>query len=159
VCNWNNKTYYTTNEKRLKATTLLHKAMEYETTTNGGILSEERKPSMLVNIYICLHSLEENTMQLFIIWKIPWRFRWELENDVNPTFLLHSYVHDLGRDRYFSLFTHYWLFFLSTLKRKEENSSLVKFCYCISWKWKLQGTWIFISNAILLQGGAKPTPL
>ncbi|CAJ2649419.1 unnamed protein product [Trifolium pratense] len=36
----------------VKATTLLHKAMEYETTTNGGILSEETKASTSVNIYM-----------------------------------------------------------------------------------------------------------
>jgi hypothetical protein len=38
--------------QEVKATTLLHKAMEYETTTDGGILSEERKPSTSVNIYM-----------------------------------------------------------------------------------------------------------
>lgn len=36
----------------VKATTLLNKAMEYETSSDGGIPSEKRKPSTSVNIVI-----------------------------------------------------------------------------------------------------------
>jgi len=36
--------------KEVKAATPLYKEMEYETSTNGGTLSEERKPSTSINI-------------------------------------------------------------------------------------------------------------
>lgn len=36
--------------KGVNAATLLYKEMEYETSTNGGNLSEERRPSTSINI-------------------------------------------------------------------------------------------------------------
>jgi len=38
--------------KDVKAATLLFKEMEYETSTDGGTLSEERRPSTSVNIIL-----------------------------------------------------------------------------------------------------------